>query len=204
MFQDLQKKTGLANHMANVHQSIVDNVLSPMAATARTLFAGKAVAEDGRSTQGNSELGINSPPIVSGLTFMCGVYDNEFTEKEEVTKHMIEKHDNAHVADNSDNDFDQLVQDEQLLSEAMDEHDLYNSLDILAHSVAEPEKAQELQDKLKRYQSIMTKKTDLQIKTSKEIKRLKHEVKMSSQVTTEQFKQLDGKERDINKLSKEG
>ena len=50
-------------------------------------------------------------------------------------------HDNAHVADNIDNDFDQLVQDEQLLSEAMDEHDLYNFLDIVAHSVAEPEKS---------------------------------------------------------------
>ena len=49
----------------------------------------------------------------------------------------------------------------------------------------------------------MTKKTDLQTKTNKEINRLKHEVMMSSQVTTEQGKQLDEKERDYNKLSKQ-
>ena len=171
--------------------------------SARTLFAGQGGAED-LSIQGNSAGEINSPAVLSGSTFLCGECDMQFTQQEDMTKHMLDKHDKAVVAENNNIDLDNLVQEEEeCLNEAMDELDLYNALNVLALSVQEPEKAEALQDKLNRYKNIMTKKTNIQIAATEEIKRLKHEVNLSNQVATNQEKQLDKKDKEKELMARE-
>ena len=77
---------------------------------------------------------------------------------------------------------------------------MYDALDILTRSIAEPEKVDQLQEKLQRLKIILIKKTELQKDTVEQLKAAKHEASMSAQVETKQSKQLD--ERDKKNWSK--
>ena len=212
-----KRKTGLSNHMASVHQMLVNNVLSPMATSARTLFGGNSLAQD-LSTQGNSAGAVNEPIVESASSILCGVCDEVFINTNEVKKHMKEIHDSEHTEEaddnapdgqNSDNARNEPTdialnelndEDEELLEEAMDELKLYNALDILTKSVEDPQKVVELQDKLKRYQSIMNKKNLIPKSVVQELKSAKHDSAMRAQVEVKQAKQLDEKDRAKEKL----
>ena len=79
-------KKGLTDHMQRWHQAAVD-VLSPMAATARTLF--NNVDKDPQpSTQGNSNGQVNSPKVVSEGRFQCGACGTEEKCNEDMAIHM--------------------------------------------------------------------------------------------------------------------
>ena len=78
-----KRNNGLTLHMANVHQLLLNNVLSPLATLARNLFGANNVSDD-MSIQGNSVGKINSPKA----SFLCGVCNEPLSNKEEVTNHM--------------------------------------------------------------------------------------------------------------------
>ena len=79
-----KSKKGLKNHMQSVHQAIMNNVVSPMAATARTLFESHTVGEHEQpATQGNSAGQVNSPKVRSESYHQCGICDKSYQSKEE-------------------------------------------------------------------------------------------------------------------------
>ena len=88
------KKGGLTRHVQNVHKALVDNIISPIASTARVLFASHSTTEDA-SVQGNSHGQVNSPKVVSEGMFMCGDCDNVSTSNGEAVQHNINAHDKA-------------------------------------------------------------------------------------------------------------
>ena len=105
-----KRKVGLTNHMASVHQLLVTNVLSPLTATARTLF-GKVVPGT-PGVQGNSAGQVTSPLLLAGATFICGICEEEFNNEEEIKSHRSEAHDDAD-ADKENYDTRSMVPDEE-------------------------------------------------------------------------------------------
>ena len=83
-------KKGLTDHMQRWHKAAAD-VLSPMAATARTLF-NNMDKDLLPSTQGNSNGQVNSPKVVSDGRFQCGACGIEEKCNEDMMLHM-----NMHV-----------------------------------------------------------------------------------------------------------
>ena len=111
-------KKGLTDHMQRWHQAAVD-VLSPMAATARTLF-NNVDREIQPSTQGNSAGQVNSPKVVSEGRFQCGACPQEEKTTESMTIHMkthyksiTKEPENVIIDDNDDGNYpddDQLAE----------------------------------------------------------------------------------------------
>ena len=107
-------KKGLTDHMQRWHQAAAD-VLSPMAATTRTLFhSGDKDPE--RATQGNSAGQVNSPKVITEGMFQCGACEHEDTTNENMTMHMkthykpkpmpiIEEPENATAVDSDDGNY---------------------------------------------------------------------------------------------------
>ena len=105
-------KKGLTDHMQRWHQAAVD-VLSPMAAIARTLFhSGDKDPE--RATQGNSAGQVNSPKVITEGMFQCGACEHEDTTNENMLMHMkthykpkpiIVEPENATPVDNDDGNY---------------------------------------------------------------------------------------------------
>ena len=89
-------KKGLTDHMQRWHQAAVD-VLSPMAATARTLFH-NVDKDTGPSTQGNNKGDVNSPKVVTDGRFQCNNCPEECLSKNELDNHMVNKHNKAKAA----------------------------------------------------------------------------------------------------------
>ena len=120
---------------------------------------------------------------------------------------MNEKHDKADSAAINDNGLHDLEQENELMEEAKKEQDLYealyNDLNSFAEGLDNPNKVEELKETVKRFQSAMEKKTELQVAATKEIKRLKHEVKLSAQVEAKQSRELDEKDLERVKLTKQ-
>ena len=197
-----KRKTGLTNHMASVHQMLVTSVLSPMTATARTLF-GKQVVPGTPGVQGNSRGHVTSPLIVSEPTLQCGECGDDFDDEEQMENHKKEEHDDAVTADINDDDRNDIQVEEEFLGDEDDEKYLYDALDVLTQSVMEPGKETEMRDKLIRYRNIMTNKTKLQDKTSMKLKEAKDEAIKIKEVESKQFKELEKKGKDIEKLTKE-
>ena len=79
-------KKGLTDHMQRWHKAAVD-VLSPMAATARTLF-NNMDKDLLPSTQWNSNGQVNSPKVVSEGRFQCGACGIKEICNDELTLHM--------------------------------------------------------------------------------------------------------------------
>ena len=192
--------------MASVHQMLVNNVLSPMDSNARTLFTGQGGSED-QSTQGTSNGAVNSPKVASESAILCVVCNEEYNSREEVTIHMNEDHDNEESAATNDNDLHDLSLENELIEEAKREQDLYDSLftdlDDIALTLDDPKRIEEMQEKMKRLQIILKKKSELQFATTEVIKKFKHENKLSAQVEANQLKELDEKDMQKDKLAKE-
>ena len=156
-----KRNNGLTLHMANVHQLLLNNVLSPLATLARNMFGANNVSDD-ISIQGNSVGKINSPKVLTSASFLCGVCNEPLSNKEEVTNHMKNDHkdeDEAQIGqttddapnEQNDNAHNELNdEDEEGLEEIMEEHELYEALNTLTKSVDDPQKVQQLQDKLGR------------------------------------------------------
>ena len=205
-----KRKKGLTLRLANVHQLLVNNVLSPLVTSARTLFGGNNVADD-ISIQGNSEGEINFPIVVSSGTLLCGVCDEPFTNKEDVTNHMNNDHededealsgtknDNAsnELTDNAHNEFND--EDEEGLVDIMEEQELYEALNTLTQSVDDPEKVIQLQEKLKRYQKIMEQKNLIRESLLEELKIAKHNSTLMAQVEVNKAKELNKKRQSQRK-----
>ena len=88
--------------MTRWHQAAVD-VLSPMAATARTLFHN---GDKGPvpSTQGNSAGDVNSPKVVSDGNYQCNHCPEEYLSKRELDNHIVKKHNKANAEQTNDKD----------------------------------------------------------------------------------------------------
>ena len=192
----------MTNHMASVHQMLVTNVLSPMTATARTLF-GKQVVPGTPGVQGNSAGQVTSPLLVDEPTFICGECDEECTTEEDMRIHKTEAHDEAFNADENDVAGNELQDEEEFLGDEDDEKDLYDALDALTQNVVGPEKEMEIKDKLVRYRNILINKTQLQEKTQKVLKEVRDEATKSKEVEVRQFKELEQKGKEVEKLTKE-
>ena len=119
-------KKGLTDHMQRWHQAAVD-MLSPMATTARTLFLNK---ENEPSTQGNSGGDVNSPKVVSEGRYQCNKCPEEYLNKNNLDKHIMNEHNKAQAAHKNDKDKglsaalnDNDMDDEELvqIAEGMDD-----------------------------------------------------------------------------------
>ena len=87
-------KKGLTDHMLRWHQAAVD-VLSPITATARTLFH-SGYKETEPSAQGNSAGQVNSPKVMTEGRFQCGVCGQEVDTNERMMMH-VKTHNNPIV-----------------------------------------------------------------------------------------------------------
>ena len=72
--------------MKKWHQ-VVKDALSPITATARTLFK-NVEDQNGASTQGKSKGEVNVMKVVSKGIFMCGICGKKHDKKEDMDKHM--------------------------------------------------------------------------------------------------------------------
>ena len=111
-------KRNMTKHKDKFHMMVSVVSKSPIVNTVRTLFSGdnnKDMATP--STQGNSKGLINSPKVVSGAFFQCNECTYEFTIKEELVKHKIEKHEKGKAADsvNSDRAVGDTTNDDELV-----------------------------------------------------------------------------------------
>ena len=138
-------------------------------------------------------------PLSEGR-YVCNLYENNFRIKEDLNKNIAEDHEMEN-GDNHDNVLND--EDDYDLELAAEDPEIYDSLDILTKSVTEPEKVDQLQEKLKRFKIIMIKKTVLQKKTVEELKSARHAANLSAQVEAMQSKQLDEKDKEQGKLVKE-
>ena len=99
-----QNKKNMEKHMEKFHQIV--NVLtnSPLATSVRTLFRGESGKDITRpSTQGTSDGLVNFPKVRSEGTFQCAVCDENFSRKDELIKHLKNKHNKAKAAISNDN-----------------------------------------------------------------------------------------------------
>ena len=78
-------------------------MFSPVADTARTLFLSNNEESLAR-TQGNSDGAVNSPKVTSVGNYLCGACEKTFNSRSEVSDHM-KLHDEANLADTSENQF---------------------------------------------------------------------------------------------------
>ena len=86
-------KRNMTKHKDKFHMIVNAVSKSPIVSTVRTLFSGENSKDlASPSTQGASDGSINSPKVVSGGFYQCNECTYEFTVKEELLKHMIEKH----------------------------------------------------------------------------------------------------------------
>ena len=147
--------------------------------------------------QGNSAGQVNIPEVRSAPTFICGKCEKGFETQAKLNKHKEEEQD-----------------DDDLLHAVREAEELYNALEILTQSEYDQEKEeeskQEMKEKLTRFWDILKKKTEFQMKSGQkiqnleaEVQRLQDEVKLSSEVTTNQLLQLDEKDNEKDSLSKE-
>ena len=98
-------KRNLTKHKDKFHMIVNAVSKSPIVSTVRTLFSGENKKDlASPSTQGASDGSINSPKVVSGGFYQCNECTYEFTIKEELVKHKIEKHEKAKVAESENND----------------------------------------------------------------------------------------------------
>ena len=128
--------------MQSVHQAIMNNVVSPMAATARTLFESHTVGEHEQpATQGNSAGQVNSPKVRSESYHQCGICDKSYQSKEEVMNHVKETHDKAKAADLNDVLFeDENIDDNEVLEVVRRMED-----EVAAKEVARVERSEEVE-----------------------------------------------------------
>ena len=94
-----------SKHMDKFHMMVNAVSKSPIVNTVRTLFSGDNSKDISTpSTQGASDGSVNSPKVISTGFFQCNECTYEFTIKEELLKHKVEKHDNASAAESGGND----------------------------------------------------------------------------------------------------
>ena len=83
--------------------------------------------------------------------YVCNLCENNFRIKEDLNKNIEEDHEMEN-GDNHDNVLND--EDDYDLELAAEEPELYDALDILTKSVTEPEKVDQLQEKLKGSKSL--------------------------------------------------
>ena len=177
--------------------------------------------ESEEATQGNSKGAVNSPKVVSAVTFVCAFCDIHFPSKEEVTKHMEETHGTLSKQVQDDDEAAQEAADEQ------DLNDLYDQFERLSQAFKVPENdhdaEKELLEKIERFKVILKKKekifNDTKVKIDDEVKEndclkrenrtLKHhdshknkcdECKLQLEVVTEQTARLTERDSEVDKL----
>ena len=164
------------------------------------------------ATQGNSDGAVNSPKVVTGGTFICAACDIHFSTKEEVTKHIEE----THITYSQ-----QLQNDDDVIEEAAEEHDLnelYDQFEALYEiwkvSEKDPEPAAELVEKLERFKAILKKKDEIhketKIKLENEVNATKlvkeenrmliEECNLQGEVVTRQTARLVERDNEVDKL----
>ena len=107
-------KGGLTRHVQTVHKVLLDNFLSPIASTARVLFATHSTTEDD-STQGNSHGQVTSPKLVSVGRYMCGDCDNVFVSNAKAVEHKRIEHDKAQAEKVTDISLNNEIEDSELV-----------------------------------------------------------------------------------------
>ena len=107
-----------------------------------------------------------------------------------------------------------LQTEEEVLREALEEEAIYELLENLAESEFNPNTAKEIKEKTKeklvRYRTIMSKKTDLQKKAEQKVKQLevqlaqvKHDAVLQEEIIENKNITLDEKEKEIDDIRKE-
>ena len=106
---------GLTNHLKKFHDIVLD-AFSPAASSAKILFQTRSETP---SIQGNSKGQVNFPKRLSEGLIICGKCPQEFSSRDEVKKHMDNKHDKEEVI----NDEIQMVQqnEEEILVNFMED-----------------------------------------------------------------------------------
>ena len=93
----------MTKHKDKFHMMVNAVSRSPIVNTVRTLFSGdKDIGTP--STQGTSDGSVNSPKVMSDGFFQCDECTYEFTIKEELLKHKLEKHESPKASESVDND----------------------------------------------------------------------------------------------------
>ena len=94
----LSSNQSLARHVKTIHDGIAN--LKNLFRTPKALSNQKRLftSEPNLSTQGDSSGQGNDPKVVSEGIFTCGVCDERFQNKDEMTNHISNAHDNATAA----------------------------------------------------------------------------------------------------------
>ena len=178
----LKTKQTLSKHTDKFHK------VSQLDSPARlALFR---IREDGddSSVQGNSKGEVNSPKVVTLARYACSICEKDYPKNEEVLKHIADEHSPENeVTTERDDDIsgdEEELQDEQglidVLDAAAEEAAIYEALEMLTQKDFDPNTDEvdkkNLKEKLERYRNISIKKTNLQKKTSEQVKQLEEQI----------------------------
>ena len=183
-----------------VHQNAPSQIESslgnfPSSTLARVLFDDN----DTPSTQGNSRGQINSPKVLSIVSFKCGVCDKSFETNDKAILHMKDVHKNSNRTTTPSSSIlnptptptsptptptnptptpaqeDELNQEDDVLEAAKEEQDLYDEIFRLSEDFnheKEKEAGEDIQEKLRRFRKIMTTKDTLLKEARNNVKKM--------------------------------
>ena len=224
-------KQSLTRHIKTIHDGIVS--LKSLFSTPKESLNPKKrlfTSVPNLSVQGNSNGQVNNPHVMSEGIFICGNCDMRFLNEEDMTNHKDDVHDKASTAatvdetnetsllseNTNENNMLDDDDDQDLLesTEAQEEEDIFKALEMLTQRDFDPdtdmENKRKSKEKLDRYRTIMTRKTELQKKTGDKVKQLeeqighmKHDATLQEEVVENAKISLDEKDKEITEAGKQ-
>ena len=162
-------RSSMLAHMRKCHNEIQSPLGSFPPSNAATVLQ---FDESEDATQGNSKGAVNSPKVVSSVTFVCAFCDIHFQSKVEVTKHMDEIHVTLSKQVQDDDEAAQEAADEQDLNDLYDQFERLSQAFKVSENNHDAEK--ELLEKIERFKMILKKKeeifNDTKVKIDAEVK----------------------------------